>query len=99
ARGQAQLFVDDYLIAAQRDMKRTLKRPRKDAGGNAPVISLTDEFGETKATLEANGTILFDPKLKRWVMYCLAFASSWPGESADRVRLYRFTSPDAMTWQ
>ena len=31
-------------------------------------------------------------------MFCLAFSSSWKGESADRVRIYRFTSPDAMNW-
>jgi len=98
-KGQAQLFVDDYLIAAQSDVKRTLRQPRKDDGGIEPVISLADEFGDTKATLEANGTILFDPKLKLWVMYCLAFASNWPGGSADRVRLYRFTSSDAITWR
>ena len=52
-----------------------------------------------KATLEANGTIVFDPKLKMWVMYCLAFASNWPGESADRIRLYRFTSSGAVSWR
>jgi hypothetical protein len=97
--GQAQLFADDYLIALQSDLQRTLRQPRKDGGGNEPVIALGEEFGDTKGTLEANGSIVFDSKLKRWVMYCLAFASSWPGESADRVRLYRFTSSDAMTWR
>ena len=96
--GQAQLFVDDYLIATQDGLKRTLRQPVKDRGGNEPVIAIDDEFGDTKATLEANGTILYDPRLKKWVMFALAFASNWPGESADRVRLYRFTSPDAMNW-
>lgn len=96
--GKAQLFVDDYLIAAQSDLKRTLRQPTKDGGGNAPVIAIDDEFGETRSTLEANGTILYDPKLQKWVMFTLAFASNWPGDSADRVRLYRFTSPDAMNW-
>jgi hypothetical protein len=97
--GEAQLFVDDFLITQQTDLQRTLHQPKKDNGGNEPVLALADEFGETKATLEANGTILFDPRLKKWVMFALAFSSSWPGESADRVRLYRFTSPDAMTWR
>lgn len=97
--GQAQLFVDDYLISIQVGLKRTLRRAVKDGGGNEALISLDQEFGETKATLEANGTIVYDPRLKKWVMFALAFASSWPGDSADRVRLYRFTSDDAMTWR
>ncbi len=100
--GQAQLFVDDYLISQQSGLVRTLHQPKKDDGGNKPVIALdaefSGEFGETKGTLEANGTILRDPKLKKWVMFALAFASSYPGPSADRVRLYRFTSLDALNW-
>src|SRR5437870_3617817 len=56
--GEAQLFVDDYLISQQNDLSRTLHQPRKDNGGNEPVIALADEFGQTKGTLEANGTIL-----------------------------------------
>jgi hypothetical protein len=96
--GEAQLFIDDFLFSQQKDLVRSLHQPTKDNDGNAPVVSIDDEFGETKSTLEANGTILYDAKLKRWVMYALAFASSWQGESADRVRLYRFTSPDAMNW-
>ncbi|HZL88002.1 MAG TPA: hypothetical protein VFB96_06460 [Pirellulaceae bacterium] len=98
ASGQPQLFVDDYLIAQQNGLKRTLRQPKKDNDGNEPVIALEKEFGDTKGTLEANGTILYDRRLKKWVMFTLAFASSWPGESADRVRLYRFTSSDAMHW-
>jgi hypothetical protein len=96
--GETQLFVDDHLISEQTGLLRTLHQPRKDDGGARPVIALADEFGETKGTLEANGTILHDPRLGRWVMFALAFASSYPGASADRVRLYRFTSPDAMSW-
>ncbi|WP_428937937.1 hypothetical protein [Fontivita pretiosa] len=96
--GEAQLFIDDYLISQQKDLKRTLHQPKKDNGGNEPVIALEDEFGEHKATLEANGTIVYDPRLKKWVMIALSFCSSWPGPSADRIRLYRFTSPDAINW-
>lgn len=96
--GQAQYFVDDYLIATQDGLKRTLRQPVKDGGGDEPLLALEDEFGETKGTLEANGTIVYDPRLKKWVMFALAFSSNWPGKSADRVRLYRFTSLDAMTW-
>lgn len=94
----AQLFVDDFLIESQAALQRTLHQPTKDDGGNEPVIALEDEFGATGATLEANGTILFDPKLKKWVMFALAFSSSYEGASADRVRMYRFTSDDAMKW-
>ena len=94
--GVAQLFVDDFLIAEQAGLKRTLRQPKKDNGGNAPVIALEKEFGDTAATLEANGTILYDPRLKKYVLFALAFASALPG--SDRVRLYRFTSPDAMRW-
>src|SRR6266540_2410086 len=77
--GQAQLFVDDLLISEQRGLSRTLRQPKKDQGGNEPVLALAGEFGETKATLEANGTILFDPKLGKWMMFALAFASGYPG--------------------
>jgi hypothetical protein len=96
--GETQLFVDDYLIASQGRLKRTLRQPVKDQGGNEPLLALEQEFGETKGTLEANGTIVYDSRRKKWVMFALAFASNWPGDSADRVRLYRFTSPDAMNW-
>ena len=96
--GEPQLFIDDHLIAWQSDLQRTLRQPKKDHGGNEPILAIEDEFGETKSTLEANGTIVYDSQLKKWVMYTLAFASNWPGESADRVRIYRFTSPDAMNW-
>jgi hypothetical protein len=96
--GQAQHFVDDYLIATQDGLKRTLRQPVKDSGGNEPLLAIEEEFGYTKATLEANGTIVYDPRLRKWVMFALAFASNWSGDSADRVRLYRFTSPDAMNW-
>ena len=96
--GEAQFFVDDHLIAWQSDLQRTLRQPKKDRGGNEPVLAIEDEFGDTKSTLEANGTIVYDSQLKKWVMYTLAFASNWQGESADRVRIYRFTSPDAMHW-
>ena len=74
--GVAQLFVDDLLIAEQAGLKRTLRQPKKDDSGNVPVIALEKEFGDTAATLEANGTILYDPRLKKYVLFALAFASS-----------------------
>src|SRR5689334_18068458 len=85
--GVAQLFVDDFLIAEQSALKRTLRQPKKENDGNTPVIALEQEFGAYSATLEANGTILYDPRLKKYVLFALAFSSSQPGP--DRVRLYR----------
>ncbi len=95
-RGQAQLFVDDHLIAAQTDLRRTLHQPTKDDGGNIPVISLDSEYEGKAATLEANGSIVYDTRLKKWVMYTVAFCQLVPGP--DRTRIYRFTSSDALHW-
>ena len=66
--GVAQLFVDDQLIASSEGLVRTLHEPVKDDGGAKPVIEVRTLFGDEPATLEANGTIVFDPKLKRYVM-------------------------------
>jgi len=95
SRGEAQLFVDDHLIANQKDLRRTLHQPVKDDGGNTPVIALDSEF-DKPATLEANGSIVYDPQLKKWVMFAVAFAPTTPG--SDRTRIYRFTSSDAIHW-
>lgn len=96
ARGEAQFFVDDFLIDTQSQLVRTLHRPVKDDGGNHPVIALENEFGGLPGTLEANGTIVYDPRLKKYVMFAIAFSTAVKGP--DRVRIYRFTSPDAMNW-
>ncbi len=92
-----QLFVDDWLIASQSGLKRTLHQPKKDNDGNVPVLAITDEFNGVPATLEANGTIVYDPKLKKWVMICLGACTSQRNDP-NHVRLYRFTSDDAMHW-
>ena len=94
--GAPQLFVDDHLIERSRGLRRTLHRPVKDGGGLEPVIALGDEYGDLGATLEANGTIVWDPRLERWVMFALALASARRGP--DRARLYRFTSRDGIAW-
>src|SRR5688572_10608534 len=57
--GISQLFVDDYLIATQDGLKRTLHQPKKDGGGNTPLLALDKEFDPGKDTLEANGTIVY----------------------------------------
>src|SRR5262245_11490003 len=94
--GEAQVFVDDFLIASSHGLRRTLHQPCKDDGGNQPVLELADEFGEFTGTLEANGTIVFDPRLGKYVMFALAFSAQKRGW--DRARLYRFTSGDGIHW-
>ena len=83
-RGEPQLFVDDRLIATQSGLVRTLHQPVKDKGGTEPVIALPG-----KETLLAKGTIVYDPRLERWVM----FAKARP-----ETDIYRFTSPDGLDW-
>jgi len=92
-----QLFVDDFLIHGQQDLQRTLHSPKKDQDGDEPVIALTDEFSSDSATLEANGSIVYDPKLQRYVMFALGFSAVRQGW--DRVRLYRYTSADGLNWE
>ena len=72
-KGAPQLFVDDLLIASQENLKRTLHQPKKDNGGNFPILQLPpDFFGDIPGTLMANGTIVYDPKINRYVMFALA---------------------------
>lgn len=61
-----------------------------------PVLFLEDEFGGVPGTLQG-GTILFDKKLKKYVMFANAGAHL-DGHPWDWIRLYRFTSPDGLTW-
>jgi hypothetical protein len=97
-RDVAQMFVDDYLIGSQTDLRRTLRQPKKDGDGHTPVLELSSEFGNATGTLEANGTIVFDPKLKKYVMLALGYGAQFEGPLSDRIQLLRFTSDDAMHW-
>lgn len=94
--GAPQVFIDDFLIAESHGLKRTLHQPKKDDGGNVPAVELADEFSPYTATLEANGAIVFDPRLKKYVMLALGFSAQNRGW--DRARLYRFTSDDGIHW-
>jgi len=96
--GVAQLFVDDFLIESQTNLKRTLRQPKKDNGGNVPILVFDKEYGEYRATLEANGTVIFDTRFKKYVLFAIGFSSHFPGPASERIRIYRFTSPDAMNW-
>ena len=82
--GVAQMFVDDLLIAYQAKLVRTLHQPTKDEGGNKPVIASPEH-----TSLLAYGSIVFDAKLKRQVMFVQEFPSR---------QMYRLTSADGMTW-
>lgn len=94
--GEPQLFVDDTLIESSKNLHRMLHQPRKDDNGDKPLLALADEFGGTPGTLEANGSIVFDPRIKKYVMFALGFSPTF--KSPRAVRLYRFTSPDATNW-
>ncbi len=83
--GEPQLFVDDWILDSSLSIMRTLHRPIKDNGGETPVIAPP----EGERTLTAKGSILFDPRLKSYVMLCKALPST---------RIYRYTSSDGLTW-
>ena len=98
---RAHLFVDDYLIDSQKNLKRTLNQPIKDFRGKMPIIALEDEFGDFNSTLEANGTIVFDPRIDKYVMFALGYGSQLRTAKPkpwDIVRIYRFTSKDGINW-
>lgn len=100
-RDTPQLFVDGSLIAESHALQRTLHSPKKDNGGMVPVLSIPPINGRG-TTLEANGSIVYDPRLKRWVMYCLAYVPRMNETREDGwrvVQVLRFTSPDAMHWE
>jgi hypothetical protein len=100
--GIAQLFIDDYLIASQENLQRTLNQPAKDLSGTLPIIALEDEFEYPGSTLEANGTIVYDPVLKKYVMFALAFSPQGRTLNSEQrwkyYRIYRFTSEDGLSW-
>ncbi len=95
--GEPQLFIDDYLIESSEGLQRTLHEPAKDHGGNRPVIKLEDEFGENNGSLQA-GTILFDPKLGKYVMFTTGYGMKDGDRTWDFLRIYRYTSSDGMDW-
>jgi hypothetical protein len=95
ATSVAQMFVDDFLIEWQEGLQRSLHQPRKDSDGLVPVLTLGNDLG-APGTLQANGTIVFDKRLDKYVMFAIGFSAPLVGW--ERVRLMRFTSPDAMNW-
>lgn len=83
-KGVAQLFVDDFLIESQTDLKRTLHRPVKDEGGRVPVIEAAKG-----TSLQAYGGILYDVRLQKYVMFIREFFT---------FDVYLCTSSDGLTW-
>jgi hypothetical protein len=94
--------VDDSRIASSEGLQRTLHQPRKENGGTTPLLSLPPLFGHG-TTLEANGTIVFDSRLRRWVMYCVAFVpaidESREGDDWRSAQILRFTSENGFDWR
>jgi len=69
-RGVAQLFIDDELIAAQDNLKRTLHQPTKDDGGNVPLLAPAPD-----SSLWAYGSIVYDTRRQKYVMFIQDFPS------------------------
>lgn len=83
--GVAQLFIDDGMIAEQSGLQRTLHQPLKDLGGQTPMVAARRGTG-----LLAYGTIIWDTRLKRYVM----FVQDWPAR-----QMYRLTSGNGLDWE
>ncbi|MGQ9650200.1 MAG: hypothetical protein ACUVXJ_08825 [Phycisphaerae bacterium] len=82
--GVAQLFIDDELIESQQGLERRLHCPVKDNGGNEPIIA-----ARSGTTILAYGTIVFDTRIKKYVMFSQGFVER---------NMYRFTSDDGLNW-
>ena len=80
---QAQLFIDDEIIDKQAGLKRTLHQPRKDFGGQKPVIA-----ADAGTALAALGTIVRDPRLNKYVAFL----------RGHKYGNCRMTSADGMNW-
>jgi hypothetical protein len=84
AAGVAQLFVDDQVVQSDQGAIRTLHQPVKDDGGERPVIASPEHTG-----LLAYGTIVFDSRIHRHVMFVQEFPSR---------QMYRLVSADGLAW-
>lgn len=86
--GQAQLFVDNELIATQNRLQRTLHSPTKDHGGNLPVLE-----APPGSTYIAYGSIVFDSKIDKYVMLFFERGKVRGGQ------LRRYVSADGLQWE
>jgi len=83
-RGIPQLFIDDEIIESDEGSIRTLHQPTKDHGGERPIIAAPPQ-----TSLLAYGTIVFDTRIQRYVMFVQEFPSR---------QMYRVLSADGMNW-
>lgn len=79
----AQLFIDDAIVESA-PVVRILHQPVKDDGGRVPIIKPAEH-----TSLLAYGSIVFDEKLRQYVMFVQEFPSR---------QMYRITSPDGLQW-
>ena len=84
-RDVPQLFVDDALIESHHDLKRTLHQPVKEGGGHAPLIAAAPG-----KDLQAYGSIVYDPKLRKHVMFVK--------EHIGGGDFFLLTSSDGLRW-
>ena len=83
---QAQLFVDNELIATQDRLERTLHSPIKEHGGNQPVLE-----APAGSSYIAYGSFVFDPRLIMYVMLWF--------ERGRNGKLLRYLSADGLQWE
>lgn len=83
-KDQPQLFVDDALIASQAGLQRTLNQPRKEHAGERPLIA-----APKGKTFIAYGSIVYDTRVKEYVMILMEFPGFKP---------LLTTSPDGLNW-
>ena len=84
-RGVAQLFVDDLLVADSTGLRRTLRQPRKEGGGENPLIAPAP--GQD---LQAYGSIVRDARLGKFVMFVR--------EHMGGGGFFLATSSDGLNW-
>jgi len=82
--GVPQLFIDNAIIESEQGPIRTLHQPIKDHGGQEPIIA-----SPPNTSLLAYGSIVFDTRLKQYVMFVQEFPSR---------QMYRVLSSDGMNW-
>ena len=71
--------------SSRSNLRRTLHQPTKDNDGNTPLIA-----ARAGTTLLAYGSIVYDTRLNRYVMFVQEFPSR---------QMYRLTSADGLAWQ
>ncbi len=86
-----QLFLDDALVARMTNLKRQIQRPRKHPAN--PLI--TQEFPWEKRTVQVYGTILYEPKPRKF--RCWYLASEDPDAKPEYYMCYA-ESTDGIRW-